>query len=122
MNGSRKSDSRIVPGKPSNKGCGVPRPAEGVEGRRPTKGNPGRQNRRRTQSRGSLQSALDRIRQAARRDRKQRFTSLWHHVCWSLADLRLRTGRRGTRGSPRPLPSWVSPTRVGGIEKGTSRS
>ena len=81
MNGSRKSDGCIVPGKPSNKGCGAPQSAEGVEGRRPTKGNPGRQNRRRTQSRGSLQSALDRIRQAACRDRKQRFTSLWHHVC-----------------------------------------
>jgi hypothetical protein len=32
MNGSRKSDSCIVPEKPPNKGCGAPLPAEGVEG------------------------------------------------------------------------------------------
>jgi hypothetical protein len=80
MNGPRKSDSFVVPEKPPNKGGGAPRPAEGVEGRGLTKGNPGQQNRRRTQSRGSLQSALDRIRQAARRDKRQRFTALWHHV------------------------------------------
>lgn len=42
----------------------------------------------RTQPRGgtcvepsSLQSALERIRQAASRDKKLRFTGLWHHVC-----------------------------------------
>ena len=29
----------------------------------------------------NLQSALERIRQAACRDKKLRFTSLWHHVC-----------------------------------------
>jgi group II intron reverse transcriptase/maturase len=80
MNGSRKSDSFIVPKKPSNKGRGAPRTAEEVEGRRLTKGNSGQQTRRRTQSRESLPNALDRIRQAARKDAKQRFTSLWHHV------------------------------------------
>ena len=62
MNGSRKSDSFVVPEKPPNKGSGAPRPAEGVEGRRLTKGNPVQQNRRRTQGRGSLHNALDRIR------------------------------------------------------------
>ena len=31
MNGSRKSDSFVVPEKPPNKGSGAPRPAEGVE-------------------------------------------------------------------------------------------
>jgi len=80
MNGSRKSDSFVVPGKSPNKGSGAPRPAEGVEGRRLTKGNPGQQNRRRTQGRESLHNALERIRQAARRDKQQRFTALWHHV------------------------------------------
>ena len=64
MNGTRKSDSCIVPEKPANKGCGAPRPAEEVEGRRLTKGNSGQQNRRRTQGRGSLHNTLDRIRQA----------------------------------------------------------
>ncbi len=80
MNGTRKSDSFVVPEKPPNKSCGAPQTAEGVEGRRLTKGNPGRQTKHRTQSRESLQQALDRIRQAARRDKQQRFTALWHHV------------------------------------------
>jgi RNA-directed DNA polymerase len=80
MNGSRKSDSFVVPEKRPNKDCGAPRPAEEVEGRRLTKGNSGQQTKRRTQSRESLQHALDRIRQAARRDKQLRFTTLWHHV------------------------------------------
>jgi len=80
MNGSRKSDSFVVPEKCPNKDCGAPQPAEGVEGRRLTKGNSGQQTKRRTQSRESLQHALDRIRQAARRDKQLRFTTLWHHV------------------------------------------
>jgi len=80
MNGSRKSDSFVVPEKRPNKGCGAPHTAEGVEGRRLTKGNSGQQTKPRTQSREGLQQALDRIRQAARRDKQQRFTALWHHV------------------------------------------
>lgn len=80
MNGSRKSDSFVVPEKRLNKSRGAPRPAEGVEGRRLTKGNPSQQTKHRTPSRESLQHALDRIRQAARRDKRQRFTALWHHV------------------------------------------
>lgn len=80
MNGFRKSDSFVVPEKRPNKDCGAPQSAEGVEGRRLTKGNSGQQTKRRTQSRESLQHALDRIRQAARRDKQLRFTTLWHHV------------------------------------------
>jgi len=80
MNGSRKSDSCVVPEKPSNKGSGAPLSAEKVEGRRLTKGNSVQQTKRRTQSRPSLQQELDRIRQAARRDKQQQFTALWHHV------------------------------------------
>jgi group II intron reverse transcriptase/maturase len=38
------------------------------------------QNARRTQSRGSANHALDRVRQAARREGKAKFTSLLHHV------------------------------------------
>ncbi len=37
-------------------------------------------NRDRAQHRASLQQALDRIRQAAGKDQKLRFTTLWHHV------------------------------------------
>ncbi len=69
MNGSRKSDGLIVPRKPSNKddhgvSNGASTSAEGVEERRPTKGNPDQQTRYRTQSRARLQSAPGRIRQA----------------------------------------------------------
>ena len=78
MDGSGKSDSRVVPGKPSNK---AEEPAaETVEGRGLTKGNPLEQNAHRTQSRASAHSALERVRQVARRNRKQRFTTLLHHV------------------------------------------
>ena len=78
MDGSGKSDSPIVPGKPSNK---AEEPAaETVEGRGLTKGNPLEQNALRTQSRPGAHSALERVRQVARRNRKQRFTTLLHHV------------------------------------------
>ena len=54
--------------------------AERVEGRGPVKGNPQGQNTPRTQGRVGVQSALTRVRQAARRDKKLRFTSLMHHI------------------------------------------
>ncbi len=78
MDGRGKSDNPIVPGKPPNKAESSA--AEGVEGRGLAKGNPPERNVLRTQSRAGTPSALERIRQAARRDRKQRFTALLHHV------------------------------------------
>jgi group II intron reverse transcriptase/maturase len=62
--------------------------AEEAEERRLAKGNPGKQNRHRAQDRVSLQSALDRIRQAAEKDRELRFTTLWHHV-YNISTLRV---------------------------------
>jgi group II intron reverse transcriptase/maturase len=44
------------------------------------KGNSGEQNAPRTQRRSSAPSALDRVRQAARKERKARFTALLHHI------------------------------------------
>jgi len=114
MNGHGKSDRPIVPAKPPNN-AGRPA-AEGVEGRGLAKGNPPQQNRSRTpcraketdmenptrarsgkprtQTRGrtyvhsdDLPSAWERIRQAARRDRKTRFTALLHQV-YNLDTLR----------------------------------
>lgn len=76
VNGQGKSDGPIVPGKPSNKPSG----AEGVEGRGPAKGNPQERAMRRTQGRARMQQALERVRQAAKQDRKMRFTALLHHV------------------------------------------
>jgi len=78
MNGTGKSDRSIVPTKSPNK----PRElaAEAAEGRGRTKGNRGQQNAPRTQSRTSAPSALDRVREAARRNKKAKFTALLHHV------------------------------------------
>jgi group II intron reverse transcriptase/maturase len=53
---------------------------EAVEERGLAKGNLLKRNMPRTQSRTNVPSALERIRQAARRDRRQRFTALLHHV------------------------------------------
>src|SRR5262249_43988511 len=74
-----KSDDRVVPEKPPNRDG--PRPAtEAVEGRRSTEGNPLQAAAPRTQSRLDALDALDRVREAARRDRRARFTALLHHV------------------------------------------
>jgi RNA-directed DNA polymerase len=74
----RTSDRVVVPQKPPNK---VPeRAAEAGEGRARTEGNTPERNVLRTQSRAGAPSALERVRQAAKRDRKQRFTALLHHV------------------------------------------
>src|SRR5512143_3195447 len=78
MDGGGKSDSPVVPVKPPNKSG--PSEAEAVEGRGLAKGNPPESNTRRTQSREGVTSALERIREAAKRNRKQRFTALLHHV------------------------------------------
>jgi RNA-directed DNA polymerase len=78
MHGQRESDSPIVPMKPRNK-AGRPA-ADGVEERGLAKGTASQQNAPRTQCRTSARSALDRVRQVARRDGKARFTALLHHV------------------------------------------
>jgi RNA-directed DNA polymerase len=77
MNGHGKSDGSIVSEKSPNK----PRGAEGMERRRPAKGN-GRQSPiLRTQSREKrMKETLERIREAVRRDRKAKLTALYHHV------------------------------------------
>jgi RNA-directed DNA polymerase len=78
MNEHGKSDGPVVPLKSPNK-AGQP-VAEEAEGRGPAKGNPRQQNAPRTQRRQDAQSALERVRLAAARDRKMRFTTLLHHV------------------------------------------
>ena len=78
MNGPRKSDRPAVPVKSPNK---VGRPAaEEMEGKGLAKGNSRQQNAPRTPSRQGAPSALERVRQAAQKDRKARFTALLHHV------------------------------------------
>jgi group II intron reverse transcriptase/maturase len=51
-----------------------------MEGRGLAKGNLREQNASRTQRRSDALSALERVRQAARRDRKTQFTALLHHI------------------------------------------
>jgi RNA-directed DNA polymerase len=82
MNGGGKSDRPIVPRKPPNKGPAARGPAEAVEGRGLAKENPLQPNQpiglRATHG---WQNALERIRQAARREPEAKFSALWHHVC-----------------------------------------
>lgn len=99
MNGRRKSDRRIVPRKPPNKGSGAPGSAEGVEGRRRVEGNPSQRPSHRTQSRARLREELRRIRQAARRNKEERFTALWHHV-YDVDRLRAAYFALNRKGSP----------------------
>src|SRR5207237_2740217 len=84
-NDRRKSDRPVVGTKPSNKASEVE--AERVERRGLAKGKPTRQNTNRALDRESVQSALSRIRQAAMKDKSERFTSLMHHI-YDLSMLR----------------------------------
>src|SRR5437868_1135912 len=78
MHEPEKSDSVVVAGKPTNKAERFA--AEPVEPRTEAKGNAGQQSTRRAQDRASVSQALERVRQAARQRKKERFTSLLHHV------------------------------------------
>ena len=78
MHDPEKSDSGIVAMKPMNK-TGKPA-AELAEPRPGTKGNADQQSTHRTQSRGRVTQALDRVRKAARQSKKEQFTSLLHHI------------------------------------------
>src|SRR5271169_356665 len=77
-NGHGKSDRPTVPGKSPNN-AGQPA-AEGMEGRGLAKGNLPQQNASRTPSRTDAPSALERVRQAAGKDKQLRFTALLHHI------------------------------------------
>ena len=85
MNGHGKSDSPIVPKNSPNEG-GRP-PEEEREGRGLAGGNPSQHNTLRAQDRERVRNALDRVRQAAKRDKDLRFTTLLHHV-YDLGTLR----------------------------------
>lgn len=78
-----ESDDGIVPVKPPNK-AGPQDAAEVVEGRLSTKGNAAQAATPRTQCRTSVPTALQRVREAARRDRCAKFTALLHHVTIEL--------------------------------------
>lgn len=75
-----KSDSAIVAVKPANKTAVSKAVAELVEPRAGTKGNTEQPHTRRTQCRGSVSQRLDRVRNAARQRKKEKFTALLHHI------------------------------------------
>jgi RNA-directed DNA polymerase len=92
-----KSDRPMVPTKLPNK-AGHPA-TEAAEGRGLAKGNTSQQNAPRTQRRTSAHSELDRVREAARRDRKGKFTALLHHVTVDrLRDAYLALSRKAAPG------------------------
>jgi RNA-directed DNA polymerase len=82
MHEREKSDTAVVAAKPTNKAGATA--GESVEPRAGTKRNAGEQSTRRTLSRVRVTQALDRVRQAARQRKKERFTALLHHLSIDL--------------------------------------
>jgi RNA-directed DNA polymerase len=97
MHDGGNSDRPNVPTKLPNKAGRAA--AEAAEGRGLAKGNTSQQNASRTQCRTSALSALERVREAARRDRKAKFTALLHHVTIDrLRDAYLAPSRKAAAG------------------------
>ena len=82
MHEQEKSDLSIVAMKLANKG-GQPS-AESMEQREGAEGNAGENRMCRTPSRVSVFQGLERVRQAAKERKKERFTALLHHVTVDL--------------------------------------
>ena len=82
MHADEESDEGTVPMKRSNNGSLLP--AEIVEGRASPKENGGQATAVRTPSRGAASCRLEAVRQAARQDKKVRFTALLHHITVDL--------------------------------------
>jgi group II intron reverse transcriptase/maturase len=78
MNEHGKSDGRIVPTNLPNNAGGPA--AEAGEGRRPAKGNTDSTTRPGRSVGPDVPNGLERVREAARRDKDARFTALLHHV------------------------------------------
>jgi RNA-directed DNA polymerase len=97
MNGRGKSDGPVVPAKLSNKPA-VEVGAEVVEGRGSAEGNAASKTRPGRRAGQGAPSALDRVREAARRDRDARFTALLHHV--TLERLRVAYVALSPRAAP----------------------
>ena len=78
MHGQEKSDLSTVAGKPANKTEGTE--AEPAERRERAEGNTDKADTGRAQNRESVTTGLGRVRERARREKKERFTTLLHHV------------------------------------------
>ena len=75
---TREVDSVIVAVKPANKA--EHSAAEWAERRTGTEGNAGQQSTRRAQDRESVPQALSRVRKVAKERKKEKFTTLFHHL------------------------------------------
>jgi RNA-directed DNA polymerase len=80
MNEGGKSDDCVVPASPLNKVTAAVGAAEVGEGRRSAEGNTASKTLPGHRAGSGASNALDRVREAARRDRGARFTALLHHV------------------------------------------
>src|SRR5215467_1136644 len=82
MHEREKSDPAIGAGKPTNKveATSVVDAAEPAEQRAGTEGNASEQSTHRTQGRERVSQALDRVRNAARLKKDEKFTALLHHI------------------------------------------
>jgi len=78
MHAGGESDEQVVPAKRPNNG--EQSLTEGVEGSCSAKGNIEEAHTRRTQGREGVSQGLGGVREAARREKKQKFTALLHHV------------------------------------------
>ncbi|MGO9769035.1 MAG: maturase, partial [Roseiarcus sp.] len=78
MNEDEKSDPAIVAMKLANKA--ERSAAERVEPRAGTEGNADARNTFRAQNREDVSQSLDRVREAAKQRKKEKFTTLLHHV------------------------------------------
>jgi hypothetical protein len=78
VNGDGESCSGVLPTKQPNKS--ETSPAEDVEGRPLAKGNTQEPDSCRTPRRESEPNGLARVREAAKKEKKQRLTALLHHV------------------------------------------
>ena len=105
MHASGESDDLVVPTKRANK-TGQPAVAESVEGRGSTKGNVLAVGRVPDTAPGQRVDRLEGVRQAARRDKKARFTALLHHITpqllWASFQQLRREARPGVDGM-----TWV---------------
>src|SRR5260370_42577338 len=78
MHEPEKSDPSTVATKPANNPEGLG--AESVERREGAEGNTSKDRMRRTPSRVSMSSGLERVRERAKAEKKERLTALLHHV------------------------------------------
>jgi RNA-directed DNA polymerase len=94
MNERGKSDRRVVPANPPNKAMA----AEVGEGRRRAEGNTDSKTRPGRSAGQDVPSALGRVRQVARTDKKVRFTALLHHL--TISRLRAAYGAIRPQAAP----------------------